>query len=304
VSAATPHAPVLYGGVETGGTWCVCAVGSGPQTIAQRAQIRTQGPSETVAAIAEFFACAPEVAAVGVGSFGPLELDPSSDDWGVLKRTPKPGWSGFPLARELKDRLERPLVLDTDVSAAALGEQRWGAAAGVRSACYMTVGTGVGVGLILGGEPWHGIVHPEVGHIRVPHDTSLDPFAGICPYHGDCLEGLASGPALAARWGRPPEELEPEHPAWALEAAYIAQALETLVLTIGPERIVLGGGVLGQVALLPLVRARLGELLGAYLDVPALESGLERFVVPAALGDDAGVLGAIALAERRTKAGS
>lgn len=282
----------------------MCAVGTGPEQIVERQQLRTGTPSETTSAIADFFGAAPDCAAIGVGAFGPLELRAGSPEWGVVRSTPKPGWSDFPLAGELRRRLPAPVVMDTDVTVAAMAEQRWGAATDVRSLCYMTVGTGVGAGLILDGRPWHGIIHPEIGHIRVPHDAAADPFPGICGYHGDCLEGLASGPALEARWGRPPETLDADHPAWALEAEYIALGLATVVLAVGPERIVVGGGVLQQPRLLPLVRVRLEALLGGYLHSSLLDPGLERYVVEPALGDDAGVLGAIALAAQHARKAS
>jgi fructokinase len=290
----------LAGGVETGGSWCVCAVGSCTGEIVAHERLRTTTPQETLSAIIAFFRHAPRVEVVGVGSFGPVDLDPRSPTWGEVMTTPKAGWRHAAVARALQQALAVEVVFETDVAVAAVGEHRWGAGQGVGSLAYMTVGTGIGVGLLLGGDPWHGISHPEVGHVRVPHDTARDPFPGSCPYHGDCLEGLACGPALAARWGRPAEQLEPEHEAWALEAGYIAAGLANVVFTVAPERIILGGGVTTAPALLPLVRAELERLLGNYLQSPALASGLEHYVVAPALGDDAGVLGAIALACRNS----
>ncbi|MGC9220471.1 MAG: ROK family protein [Solirubrobacteraceae bacterium] len=286
----------LVGGVETGGSWCVCAVGSCTGEIVARQRLRTTTPEETLAAIISFFKQAPPVARIGVGSFGPVDLDPHSATWGYVMATPKPGWRHTSVARTLEQALKVKVVFETDVAAAAVGEHRWGAGRGVGSLTYMTVGTGIGVGLLLGQEPWHGISHPEVGHVRVPHDRSRDPFTGTCPYHGDCLEGLACGLALAARWGRPAEQLGADHPAWELEAEYIAAGLANLVFTVAPERIVLGGGVLAAPGLLELVRTRLEELLGGYIQSPALAPGLEHYLVAPGLGDDAGVLGAMALA--------
>jgi fructokinase len=167
----------------------------------------------------------------------------------------------------------------------------------VENLCYMTVGTGIGVGLLLDTRPWHGIVHPEAGHMRIPRDREIDTFAGVCPYHGDCLEGLACGPAIAARWGRPARELERGHPAWELEAGYLAAALTNIVFTVGPERIVVGGGVLEHPDLLGMVRVRVEQMLGSYLRTPVLDPGLHQYLVAPALGDDAGVLGAISMAQ-------
>jgi fructokinase len=273
-------------------------VGSGPDRIAAREQLPTTHPDETLRRIVDFFRHAPAAAAIGVGSFGPVDLHPGSPHWGEVTSTPKPGWSNTPIGRVLERELGVPVRFDTDVAAAAIGEHRWGAGRGSESLCYLTVGTGVGAGLLLEGRPWHGIVHPEVGHMRIPHDLERDPFPGVCPYHGDCLEGLACGPALAERWGSPAEELEPDHPAWGLEAEYISAALANIVFTVGPDRIVVGGGVLGQPELLAMIRRDLGGLLGGYLKSPVLDAGLERYLVAPALGDDAGVLGAIAMAQR------
>jgi fructokinase len=272
-------------------------LGTGPEQIVAREQMRTTDPQSTLARLIDFFRRNPAPSAVGVGSFGPVDLHVGSPHWGEVTRTPKPGWSHTAVGGVLQDTLGVPVRFDTDVAAAAIGEHRWGAGIGSRSLCYMTVGTGIGAGILLDGVPWHGIVHPEVGHMRVPHDLGRDPFPGICPYHGDCLEGLANGPALEQRWGCRAEQIEPGHPAWEIEAEYIAAALANIVLAVGPDRIIVGGGVLGHRALLSLIRRRLDELLGGYLQTPVLDPGLERYVVAPALGDDAGVLGAIAMAE-------
>ena len=191
-----------------------------------------------------------------------------------------------------------PVAFDTDVNGAALAEHRWGAGRGLDVFVYLTVGTGIGGGAVVDGRVLHGLVHPEMGHLRIPRDRDRDPFPGTCPYHGDCLEGLASGPAMQARWGVPPERLPPDHPAWALEAEYLAQGLASIVAVLSPRRIAVGGGVAGAAALLPRVRARLVTLLGAYVRAPALGDGIERYVVAPALGADAGVLGGLALARQ------
>lgn len=286
----------VFGGIETGGTWCVCALGSAPNAIVARERLPTTDPTQTLKQIVDFFRSLPAPAAIGVGAFGPVDVHRSSPHWGKVMATPKPGWSDTPVARVLERELGVPVCFDTDVAAAGVGEHHWGAGRGANSLCYLTVGTGVGAGLLLDGRPWHGIVHPEVGHMRIPHDLAADPFPGICPYHGDCLEGLACGPAIAARWGRPAEQLETDHPAWELEVEYLAAALTNLIFTVGPDRIIVGGGVLDHPDLLQRIRIRTQELLGSYLRTPALDPGLNSYLVAPELGDDAGVLGALAMA--------
>jgi fructokinase len=288
----------LLGGVETGGTWCVCALGRSPEDLSDVQEFRTTDPRETVGQIAAFFSGARTPAALGIGAFGPLDLDPCSPTWGHVTTTPKPGWQNWDLLGALREALPQvPLALDTDVNAAALGERRWGAGRGCQSLCYLTVGTGIGGGLLHEGRPWHGLIHPEMGHLRVPHDRRADPFPGNCPVHGDCLEGLAGGRAIEARWGRAPQELPDDHPAWRLEAQYLALGLVSIVCVATPQRIILGGGVLERPGLLRSVRSRLRDLLGGYLASPLLLERLDDYVVEPELGDRAGVLGAIALAQ-------
>lgn len=287
----------LYGGVETGGTWCVCAIGRGPGELTAREQFGTTSPAETLERIAAFFEAHPRPAALGVGAFGPLVLDEASPRWGYVTSTPKPGWRETSVAQVLRDRLRIPVALDTDVGAAALAEHRWGAGAEAPSLCYLTVGTGIGAGLVQNGRIWRGLIHPEVGHLRIPHDCGRDPFEGSCPVHGDCWEGLAAGGAIAARWGSDPRRLPPDHPAWALEADYLAAGILAIVCVASPHRIVAGGGVLEAPGVLEAVRRRLPELVAGYLDTPLLGDRIDQYLVPPALGDDAGVLGAIALAQ-------
>jgi fructokinase len=294
--------PELYGGVETGGTWCVCALGTSPEEIVALEQFPTTSPPETLARIVEFFRQRPPPAAIGVGSFGPVDVDPDSPSWGQVTTTPKPGWQHTPVATVISEQLGVPVSFDTDVAAAAIGEHHWGAGVGAESLCYLTVGTGIGAGLLLGGRPWHGLVHPEVGHLRIPHDRDRDPFAGICPAHGDCWEGLASGKSIGARWQAEPRELPDEHPAWALEAEYVALGILSIVAVACPHRIVVGGGVMERPALLAMVRARLRGLLAGYLDAPLLGQEIDDYLVTPALGDRAGVLGAIALARSEARA--
>jgi fructokinase len=290
---------MLYGGVETGGTWCVCAVGSGPDEIVKRERFPTTNPEETIARIVEFFAGGPAVHAVGIGSFGPVDLDPGSSTWGYVTSTPKPGWQRVSVAPAIGERLGVPVAFESDVSAAALGEYRWGAGRGAGSLFYITVGTGIGGGLLIDGRPWHGLVHPEVGHIRVPRDSDPDRahFAGICPVHGDCWEGVASGPAIAKRCAGRPEELSDDHPIWGIEAEYLALGLLSIVLIASPERLIVGGGVMDRSSLLEQTRIRLQELLAGYLEAPALGEDIGSYLIRPALADSAGVLGAIALAQ-------
>jgi fructokinase len=287
----------IYGGVETGGTWCVCALGTGPDDIVEEEQFATAAPEQTLERIVGFFRARRAPKAVGIGSFGPLDLDPESPRWGYVTSTPKPGWQSTPVGPALRDRLQVPVVLDTDVNAAALGESVWGAGRGAASSCYLTVGTGIGGGLIIDGRPLHGLVHPEIGHMFIPHDRVRDPFEGVCPIHGDCWEGLASGPAIARRWQTPAERLPAGHPSWTLEADYLAVGILSVISVVSPHRVILGGGVLEHRGLLALVRRSLQSLLRGYLEQPMLSSdGIEAYLVPAQLGDRAGVLGAIALA--------
>jgi fructokinase len=289
----------LYGAVEAGGTKMVCAVGSGPDDLRNITRIPTTTPAETLERVVSYFREQPEpVTAVGVGSFGPVDLAPESPTYGYITATPKPGWRNTDVVGTIRRALHVPVGFDTDVNAAALAEYRWGAAAGLDTFIYLTVGTGIGGGGMVGGRLMHGLVHPEMGHIRVPHDWAADPFPGACPYHGDCLEGLAAGPALGQRWGRPAGELPPDHPAWHLQAGYLAQALTSYILVLSPQRIILGGGVMQQPQLFPLIRAKVVELLGGYVQAEAILNQTNDYIVPPGLGDRAGVLGALALAEQ------
>ncbi|HEU5315466.1 MAG TPA: ROK family protein [Chloroflexota bacterium] len=303
--AATPAGaePPLYGAVEGGGTKFVCAVGTGPHDVRSRTRIDTRDPVATLAEVADFLARAARgrtLAAIGFACFGPLELDPSRPTYGSMLATPKPGWSGAPLVAPLRDRLNAQVVLDTDVNGAALAEWSWGSARGCDPAIYVTVGTGIGGGAVVHGRTLTGLLHPEMGHIPVARlpwpDGSPDDFPGVCPFHGACLEGLASGPALAARLGAPAGTAPPEHPIWELEAGYLAQALATYTLVLSPRRIVLGGGVFHQTHLLPRVRARLAGQLAGYITRPELASAIDDYVVAPHFAQDAGLYGAFALA--------
>ena len=280
----------MFGAIEAGGTKFVCGVGTGPDDVVAT-QIPTISPQETLAQTIAWLAehSHGELRAMGIGSFGPVDLNPDSPSWGFITSTPKAAWRNCDLAGAVSRGLGVPVRFDTDVNAAVRGEARWGAARGVSNCVYLTIGTGIGGGAIVGGSVLHGLTHPEMGHIRVPHDWAADPFAGCCPYHGDCLEGLASGPAIAARWGSKGEELTADHPAWALEAKYLAYGIANFVCTLSPERILLGGGVMRQGHLLGRIGAEVERLLGGYV-------GKIPPVAPAQLGERAGLLGALALA--------
>jgi fructokinase len=285
-----------YGGIETGGSKWECAVGSGPEQLAATATIPTTTPAETIGAAVAFFEEHGPVLAVGIGSFGPVDRDPSSPTWGYITTTPKPGWAHTDVAPEIGRRLGVPVAFDTDVNAAALGEGRYGAAQGLETFCYVTVGTGIGGGGMVGGCLLHGLIHPEFGHMRIPHDREADPFPGVCPYHGDCWEGLASGRSIEARWGRSGEHLEGVDQVWDLEARYLALGLVSVMCVISPERIVLGGGVMRTPGLIERVRGHIAGLVNGYLQAPTV-SEMDRYVTPPALGPRSGVLGAIAMAE-------
>jgi fructokinase len=291
----------LYGGIEAGGTKFVCAVGNGSGELVVERRLPTTTPAVTLRGVIDFFrSCGHAIAALGIAAFGPLDLDSSSPSYGSIVSTPKPSWSGVDLFGQLRSALGVPVTIDTDVNGAALAEQRWGAGAGYASLVYLTVGTGIGGGAVVETRLLHGLAHPEMGHFRVPHDRRRDPFKGICPYHGDCWEGLASGPAMARRWGTPAEELPAGHPAWALEAGYLAAGVATIIGLLSPERVILGGGVMRRAALLSLVRAGVLELLNGYPPQPGSRGSLDDYIVPPALGERAGVLGAIALAQGAT----
>jgi fructokinase len=287
----------LYAGLEAGCTKCVCAVGTGPDDLRACVQFATTTPSKTMAHIVAFFeAYRSDLMALGIASFGPLDSRLASASFGFITSTPKPGWAHIDLAGTLSRTLSLPVAFDTDVNGAALAEQRWGAAQGLETFLYVTVGTGIGGGAMVHGRLLHGLLHPEMGHIRIPHDWQADPFPGLCPYHGDCLEGLASSPALAARWGKPADALPSDHPAWLLEARYLALGLVTFICILMPQRVLIGGGILHQEHLLPRVRYEVQQLLNNYIQVSELHARLDHYIVLPALGDQAGVLGALALA--------
>ncbi len=290
----------LYAAVEAGGTKTLCAVIDAQLGIRAQCRIPTTGPGETLDAVCAFFADWQQrhgpLHAAGIASFGPLRLDPAAGDHGRLLRTPKPGWSDFDWLAGFGRCFAGPLALDTDVNAAALAEQRWGAGRGCGNLIYITVGTGIGGGVLVEGRPLHGLMHAELGHLRPRRHAEDGRFAGICPFHGDCLEGLASGPAIIARSGASLAELPDTDPAWRIEADYLGQLCAQATLTISPQRIVLGGGVMQQTALFDGIRQRLHHWLGGYVPALARAADLERYVVAPGLGTQSGILGALALA--------
>jgi len=291
----------LFGGIEAGGTKFVCAVGAGPQDMRDEIRFPTTTPEETIGQAIEFFqeqASKEALAAIGIASFGPVDPNPASPTFGYITTTPKPGWANTDLAGAIRRALKVPVGFDTDVNGAALGEHRWGAAQGLDTFIYLTIGTGLGGGGLVNGQLMHGLIHPEMGHIRLPHRPD-DKYAGACPFHGDCLEGMAAGPALEGRWGQRAETLPADHPAWELEAYYLALGLVNFICTLSPQRIIMGGGVMEQPQLFPLIRRKILEALNGYVQSPAILERIDEYITPPGLGNKAGVLGAIALAERQ-----
>jgi len=292
----------LFGGIEAGGTKFVCAIGRNPQEILAQATFPTTLPDETVQQAVEFFRQGEqrfgELAAIGIASFGPVDPRPGSPTFGYITTTPKAGWADFNFLGAVQKALRLPVGFDTDVNGAALGEWRWGAAQGLDTFIYLTIGTGIGGGGLVNGELMHGMLHPEMGHIFIRHDRNIDPFVGCCPFHDDCFEGLASGPAIEKRWGKRAEELPQGHSAWELEAHYLGLALVDLICTLSPQRILIGGGVMKQGHLFPLVRMKVQQLLNNYVQAPQILEKINEYILPPGLGSQAGVLGAIALAHQ------
>lgn len=289
----------LVGGIEAGGTKFVCTVGTGPADIRAEIRFPTTTPEETIQQAVNFFRDQMKISpisAIGIGSFGPIDLHSGSPTWGYITSTPKPGWRFTNLCGPLSQTLDLPVAFDTDVDAAALAEMTWGAAQGLSDLVYYTIGTGIGAGIITNGKMIHGLVHTEMGHMLLPHDRNRDPYDGFCPYHGDCFEGLAAGPAIQYRWGTPATNLPADHPAWTLESEYISLAMMNTVCSLSPQRIILGGGVMQQPQLFPLVRKRTVELIHGYVQSPAIQDHPDTYIVPPGLGNRSGMLGALALA--------
>ena len=290
------HQPALIGGIEAGGTKFVCAVGTPKGEIVDSVRFPTRDTDETLNRAVRFFREQPVCPSViGIGSFGPVDLNPGSPTYGYITGTPKAGWANTDVVGFVERALGVPVTFETDVNAALVGEHTWGAAKGLENALYLTVGTGIGGGALVNGAPVHGLVHPEMGHLFLRRHPD-DRFEGICPFHFDCLEGLATGPAIRARWGQPAETLPPDHPAWTLETHYLAHAITNLILVFSPERVILGGGVMGQKHLFPRIRGKVKDLLAGYVSAAQILEDVDDFIVPPMLGSHAGVLGAMAVA--------
>lgn len=281
------------GAIEAGGTKFVCGYGNEHGVIKDRVSFPTTSPEITLGQVISYFKNH-EVDAIGIGSFGPVDLRPTSPTYGYITTTPKPGWSNFDFLGTIRHEFPVPLGWDTDVNAAALGEVMWGAAQGLSSCLYYTIGTGVGVGVYLEGRLVHGLVHPEGGHMPVRRHPE-DHFTGKCPYHQDCLEGMAAGPALEARWNKKGTELPADHPAWEIEAFYIAQSITGAILLTSPEKVILGGGVMQQAQLFPLIRDAVRSNLNGYVNAREITERIDTYIVPPGLGQQAGLCGALAL---------
>jgi len=291
----------LFGAIEAGGTKFVCSIARGRGPLLETARFDTTSPRDTLTAVADWFLQQRErlgpVDALGIASFGPLDLDRDSPSYGHYFPTPKLGWSGAYLVGPLHDALGCPIGLDTDVNAAAIAEAQLGAGRGATSVAYVTVGTGIGVGMVLRGQPVHGRMHPEAGHISLRRDPRDLHFAGCCPFHGDCLEGLASGPAIAARYARSLSELEAHHPGREIIGGYLGQLAANLALTCSVDRVVFGGGVMQTPGLIELIRKAARQRLNGYLQPDCYRDAIDQFVVTPGLGTHSGITGALLLAE-------
>ncbi|MCR5837807.1 MAG: ROK family protein [Lachnospiraceae bacterium] len=284
---------MIYGALEAGGTKMVCAIGDENGKIVDQISIPTKTPDETMPKIIEYFKDK-DIKALGIATFGPVDVHPESPTYGHILETPKTAWIGFDLLGCLKDALNVPAGIDTDVNGSLIGEATWGAAKDVSDAVYITIGTGVGGGIISGGKIVHGMLHPELGHMKMVRDSS-DNYTGKCPFHGTCLEGLASGPAIEDRWGVSAKELVDRDEVWELESYYIAQAIANLIFIISPKKIILGGGVMHQEQLFPLIRKKVLDNLNGYFKLDEL-SDIDNYIIPASLNDDQGIMGAIKIA--------
>jgi fructokinase len=289
----------LFGGVEAGGTKFVCMIGTGPDDIKAEVQFPTTDPVQTLNHVIEFFNSKQKeigkVTAVGIGSFGPVDINERSSSYGYITSPPKFGWANTNILGIIKNELQVPVYFDTDVNCAALGEYRWGSARGINNFIYITVGTGIGGSAFVGGKVLHGKKHPEIGHMRVPHDRQEDPYDGCCSFHGDCLEGLASGPAISKRWNINANELPDDHPAWQQISKYLALAVYNLICAFSPDKIMIGGGVLKRKQLYAMIQKRVLEIDNKYIQ-PTSFNDVGNYIVAPGLGHRSGVLGSIALA--------
>jgi fructokinase len=290
-----------YAGIEAGGTKFICTIANEQSEIIERISLPTETPMITLPKVIDFFhKYKGKLLSIGIGSFGPVDLNKNSKTYGYITDTPKSAWKNFNFVGSIQAHFDLPIGFDTDVNAAALGENKWGAAIGINNFIYITVGTGVGVGGIINSQLIHGLTHPEMGHVIVRRSIAeKEDFRGTCIYHNDCLEGLASGTAINARWNTHHcSQLQPDHAAWPLQAEYLAQALMNYILICSPEKIIIGGGVMKQKQLFPMIQEKLQKLLNGYISHPSIQSQeIESYIIPPKLGDNAGCLGAIALAQ-------
>lgn len=284
------------GAIEAGGTKFICGIGNEQGIIEERVSFPTEHPDRTIGNVLDYFKDK-SIDAMGIGSFGPLNIDKNSPLYGYVTTTPKPGWENYPFLGMLSKFFDIPFGWDTDVNAAAYGEATWGAAQGLDSCVYYTVGTGVGIGIYSEGNLVHGLVHPEGGHVLTRRHHA-DDFAGTCPYHGDCLEGMAAGPAIEGRWKVKGSELPAVHPAWEMEAFYIGQSVSNTILMLSPKKVILGGGVMHQKQLFPLIRSEVSKNLNRYVNADEVLGAMDDYIVPPGLGDNAGLCGALALGLR------
>jgi len=295
----------MYIGIEIGGTKVVMAAGTCPEDLTQPVRIPTESPDQTFAAIArqvlDFQTAHPGIRGIGIASFGPIQVNPDHAEFGTICETPKAGWSGFNVVRALRDRFPSlPIAVDTDVNGAAVAEASWGAGRELNTFAYVTIGTGIGAGLYVNGKPVHGLLHPEAGHMLVRRELGRDPFPGSCPFHGDCLEGLASGPTIERRTGIQGEDLPDDHEIWQLIGDYLAQLYYNMAMIAAPQRILIGGGVGLKPEVIERSRAEFSRLLGGYFRQLRRPQDVHDYIQAAALKDRAGVLGAVALAARLT----
>ncbi len=282
----------MIAGIELGGTKTVVAIGTAAGELLEEWRFPTTQPAATLGGASAWLRERGPLECIGIAAFGPVGIDPQREHYGKMLATPKPGWTGFSLIGALATAFPNAtLTLDTDVNAAALAEARIGAAAGLDDVAYITIGTGIGGGILSGGRLIHGALHPEFGHLKVPRQPG-DDFPGVCPFHGDCLEGLASGPAIAARWGQAAHELGPDHPAWDSQAWYLAHGILALLAIVSPARVIVGGGVSQVAGLHARIRSKLLEISAGYFP-PAMDPD---YVVAPALGQEAGIRGALLLA--------
>ncbi len=291
----------MFGGIDVREDEFICAIGNSAGELRYKTVFPTTTPRDTVYRAAEFFKGLSQtspLSGIGIASFGPVDPDPDSPYYGYITTTPKPGWAQFNIVGNIKEALNLPVAFDTDANGAAIGESIWGNSKGVDSLIYWTVGCGIGAGGLLSGKLMHGLIHPEMGHMHVPHDTETDPFEGVCPYHRNCLEGLASIHAIKNRWHfRHSSEIPDDHPAWDLEAKYLSYAMANCIMSLSPKKIIIGGGVMNRKILYPKIQKETTKLVNGYIKHTELLANIENYIVPPGLGDDSALYGAIALAK-------